>query len=346
MKAIAWRPLERARRLERSGARGRPGRRPRPISLPRRMASRRQLGHRHGRPPDQLAADRLGAGERRAAAGCRHARAWKASSAASPATVTALATSRPPGAQTAASSGRAGPVRPHAAADEDGVGLPAGRPSAVRRLAHAHDSSSGTPSCAALAPMRAARSASRSIAIARMPRPARSHSMATLPAPAPTSHSSSPSQRCQGREGHGADLGLGELAVMVEGVVGQARDAGSELAAPGSADELDRHRLRSAKRLAAQVRRRVRSTSALVRRRPAPRAPRSGWRRSRLREAARRSRPAPRRRRSAPAGAGRAGGAGAARSSGRPCGVSACTSSSGQPRRLQPPGRPRRAAGS
>ena len=56
----------------------------------------------------------------------------------------------------------------------------------------------------------------------------------------------------EGRQGDRADLGLGELAVMVEGVVGQAGDDRQRLP-PGSATSSTAIRLRSAKRSLAQV---------------------------------------------------------------------------------------------
>ena len=51
--------------------------------------------------------------------------------------------------------------------------------------------------------------------------PARSHSIAIEPQPAPMSHNVSPGSGASARQGRGADLALGQLAVMLEGVVGQ-----------------------------------------------------------------------------------------------------------------------------
>ena len=55
------------------------------------------------------------------------------------------------------------------------------------------------------------------------------------PAPAPMSHSSSPRRGASARQRHGAHLALGDLAVVLEQIVGQARRARQERARRPSA---------------------------------------------------------------------------------------------------------------
>ena len=120
--------------------------------------------------------------------------------------VTALTTSRPPGAS-ASKACRAAPAIARAAADEHRVGLrQAGQAPRARAL---DDSQAGTPSAAAL--RRDARGAlgSRSIATARLAGSASIHSMAIEPEPAPTSHSSSP------RRGASADSVIARISRLV-----------------------------------------------------------------------------------------------------------------------------------
>jgi hypothetical protein len=83
---------------------------------------------------------------------------------------------------------------------------------------------------------RAARSPRASIATARIDGSASIHSIATDPAPAPTSQAIRPAAG-QRRQCDGADLALGDLAVVLEQLVG--RPAGASTRAPGGLD-LDR----------------------------------------------------------------------------------------------------------
>ncbi len=82
-------------------------------------------------------------------------------------------------------------------------------------------SSPGTPNAAALRRMRAARSARRSIAIARIAGSASSHSIATEPEPAPMSHKQFAAARRKRRQRHRANFALGDLAVVLEQIVGR-----------------------------------------------------------------------------------------------------------------------------
>ena len=56
------------------------------------------------------------------------------------------------------------------------------------------------------------------------------------PEPQPMSHSSSPAARREGGEGDGADLLLGDLAVMLEQGVGQAGGEREDAGAGGGSD--------------------------------------------------------------------------------------------------------------
>src|SRR6185437_15759261 len=114
---------------------------------------------------------------------------WRRKSSASPSSVTALATSLPPGfsAPQAASQIAASPTPPPMK-----IASGAGSPSSAAGAGCCTISISGTPKCAAFSAMKAARGAARSIAIARMKHSLRSHSMAIEPLPAPISHSNSP----------------------------------------------------------------------------------------------------------------------------------------------------------
>ena len=71
--------------------------------------------------------------------------------------------------------------------------------------------------------MRAARAAFASMATARSDGSASSHSIATEPEPAPTSQSNSLRRGRQRRQRHRANFALGDLTVMLEQRVGQAR---------------------------------------------------------------------------------------------------------------------------
>ena len=88
----------------------------------------------------------------------------------------------------------------------------------------------GTPSDAALRATIAARGGRRSIAIADSRPPARSHSIAIEPQPAPTSHNVSPSSGASAARVAAADLALGQLPVMLEGIV---RQPGEKRQRPG-----------------------------------------------------------------------------------------------------------------
>ena len=79
----------------------------------------------------------------------------------------------------------------------------------------------GTPKAAALRRMRAARSGRISIAAARSVGSASIHSIATEPAPAPMSHKNSPRRGASAESVDGANLALGDLAVMLEQRIGQ-----------------------------------------------------------------------------------------------------------------------------
>ena len=98
-----------------------------------------------------------------------------------------------------------------------------GRPASAAGAAPSTISRPGTPKAAALRRMRAARSPRFSMAMARISGSASIHSIATEPAPAPMSHSSSPRRGASDDKRHRADLALGDLAVMLEQIVGQSR---------------------------------------------------------------------------------------------------------------------------
>ena len=181
--------------------------------------------------------------------------------------------------------------------------------------------------------MRAARVGSRSIAIARMPRPARSHSIATLPAPAPTSHSSSPSQRRQCARVTARTSALVSWPSCSKASSGRPGRSGRQRC-PAIGGELDRHEVQVGEAA-------VPSSAAVACDRSARRAaqflqdPDRGWRRSRCST------------RQRPIAAGAAPSAVSTSSrrpgcrwrrrpaTGRPWALSGRTSSSAQPSRLQ-----------
>ena len=81
---------------------------------------------------------------------------------------------------------------------------------------------------------------------ARRPRPARSHSIAIEPHPAPTSHRVSPGSGASARQRRGADFALGQLAVMLERIVGQAGQPRQRARVPGASSHSSAIVLRSA----------------------------------------------------------------------------------------------------
>ena len=128
-----------------------------------------------------------------------------------------------------------------AATDEDGVG--GGRiGKARRRRSGRRCQDRGAPSASALAAIMASRAGSRSKARARALRAARIHSMATEPQPAPTSQSRR-GRRSERGERRGAHLALGQLAVMAEGLIGQAgnarQDDGTGAGAAGDGERVE-----------------------------------------------------------------------------------------------------------
>ena len=116
-------------------------------------------------------------------------RVCHSSSTRSPAMLTTLATSRPPGRNAFHSAGNnSGSPIPPPTKIASGGSSPASACGATPATILRH----GTPSAAALRAIIAARSGCRSIATAEPPALARSHSIATEPQPAPMSHKLSP----------------------------------------------------------------------------------------------------------------------------------------------------------
>ena len=138
--------------------------------------------------------------------------------------------------------------------------------------------------------------------------------------------------RRQRRQRDGADLALGDLAVVLEQRVGQARRRARGCARPAPASTSIATVLSASTSPRSKPPAR-RCAHALAR--PAQRFQhgQARRRRSRVRRAAARARPAPRRPRSAPGSARRAADAAGCRSSARPCSESSVVSGSAQPRR-------------
>ena len=107
-----------------------------------------------------------------------------------------------------------------AAADEDGVRLFERRQRRGRCSRDNARSCAASPKASALARMLAARSSRASIAI-DVP-PASAHSIEIEPEPAPMSHSRLARPRRQRRQRQRADRPLGDLAVVLEEIVGKA----------------------------------------------------------------------------------------------------------------------------
>ncbi len=181
----------------------------------------------------------------------RHRAAAESRSSRAPASrLTALATNRPPtGSLSQQTLEQAGAC--DAAADEDRHpgGIDAGENLRCGTLDDRQIAARRAPS--ALRAMVAQRPASAldrhgpGLAAPRSPRSrgtARSHSMAMEPEPAPTSHSTCARQRRQCGDGRGADLALGELAVVLESASGRPGTRGSSRAAAAGA-AFDRQRV-------------------------------------------------------------------------------------------------------
>ena len=206
-----------AQRLQASAARDRRGRRRAIEPAASRLAPRHCVTGISGRQPEKCA-ERLGAGDREPREVAAMA-ACAASSRASLSSVTAWATSRPPGFRRARScrNRRVG----DAATDEDGVG----RRQIGERLGAlpSRMSRPGTPSAAAL---RGGHARGARLALERDRRDAaggahpfdadRAAAGADIPRAAPR-------MRHELGERERAHLALGQLAVMLEGVVRQAR---------------------------------------------------------------------------------------------------------------------------
>ena len=212
-----------------------PRRRSRPCGCrcPRRSwLHPRPLRDRHGRPPALHRADRRGArhGDARQLA-AKPGVARRAAAPPSPASPHwRPAGRRSASASMAASSTPASLPPPPMKIASGAASRRARRAPSLRRR-----SSPGTPSAAALRPIRAARSALLSMAMARIDGSASIHSIATEPAPAPMSHSNSPRRGASADKRERADLALGDLAVMLEQIVARGPAASGRMRAPGAA---------------------------------------------------------------------------------------------------------------
>ncbi len=145
------------------------------------------------------------------------------------------------------------------------------------------------------------------------------HSIAIEPEPAPMSHSSSPRARRERRQRHGADLALGDLAVMLEQIVGEAGRAAASTRASRRGFNLDRHDVERVDVVEVEA---VGASSLRMRSRGPPSASSTVSRdapKPRLGEQRARAPPARRRPRSAPARARPDADAGGSGRAARPC---------------------------
>ena len=140
-----------------------------------------------------------------------------------------------------------------AAADEDRVRARAGRRSAAGARAFDHLKPGHAERCGVAARCARRARACASIATARSEASASIHSIATDPAPAPMSHSSSPRRGASADSVERAHLALGDLAVVLEQIVGKPARARDDARAWLGRD-LDRHRVERIDRAQIEIR--------------------------------------------------------------------------------------------